>query len=360
MLNVSKENILLTGILLLLTLKLTAQDTSRNTLLSFGGYIETYYLYDFNKPLNNSVPLAYNHSRHNEFAVNLALITANYTSKNVRANLALQTGTYPESNYAIEPQIFRQVYDANLGVKLHKRIWLDAGIFGASHIGFESAIGTNNWTLTRSLNAENTPYYETGAKLSYKPDSAFLIALLVLNGWQNIRDQNNNKAVGSQVTWKPSNKLTLNSSTFIGNEKPDTISQFRYFHNFYMIYQPIRKIGIAIGIDAGAELERDSANRKLTGKYNTWYNPTLIFRYTIYQKLKIAVRGELYKDINNVILPVNRVVGYSTNLDYLPNENVLMRIEYRYLNASDKVFSGPKGNIYFNRPTVALSISANF
>jgi hypothetical protein len=34
-----------------------------------------------------------------------------------------------------------------------------------SHIGFESVISADCWTLTRSLLAENSPYYETGMRL---------------------------------------------------------------------------------------------------------------------------------------------------------------------------------------------------
>jgi hypothetical protein len=34
-----------------------------------------------------------------------------------------------------------------------------------SHIGFESAIGKDCATLTRSILADNSPYYEAGVKI---------------------------------------------------------------------------------------------------------------------------------------------------------------------------------------------------
>ncbi len=36
-----------------------------------------------------------------------------------------------------------------------------------SHIGFESAVGSDCWNLTRSILAENSPYFESGIKLNY-------------------------------------------------------------------------------------------------------------------------------------------------------------------------------------------------
>ncbi len=72
------------------------------------------------------------------------------------------------ANYAAEPGILGNFYEGNVGIKLseNNNLWLDVGVF-PSHIGFESAVGKDNWALTRSLNAENTPYFESGAKVSY-------------------------------------------------------------------------------------------------------------------------------------------------------------------------------------------------
>ena len=67
---------------------------------SVGGYIETYYVYDFNKPENNARPsFIYSYNRHNEENLNLGFIRGSYNTDNVRANLALMTGTYANANF---------------------------------------------------------------------------------------------------------------------------------------------------------------------------------------------------------------------------------------------------------------------
>lgn len=72
------------------------------------------------------------------------------------------------ANYVAEPGILKNIYEANIGVKLSRKydLWLDVGII-PSHIGSESAVSKDCYTLTRSIAAENSPYFETRAKLTY-------------------------------------------------------------------------------------------------------------------------------------------------------------------------------------------------
>lgn len=91
--------------------------------------------------------------------------------------------------------MLKHVYEAYAGFRPFAKAWLDLGIFG-SHIGFESAISKDNRTLTRSIMADNSPYYESGARLTYEVDPKLTLTGLVLNGWQNIRETNQSKALG--------------------------------------------------------------------------------------------------------------------------------------------------------------------
>ena len=122
--------------------------------LTFSGYVEAYYTHDFTAPkiAQERPGFLYNHKRNREVNVNLAFIKGAYTSDRVRANLAIQAGTYAQYNYAAEQGLMKNIFEANAGIKLSKKrdLWLDAGIF-SSHIGFESAISKDCWTLTRSL-----------------------------------------------------------------------------------------------------------------------------------------------------------------------------------------------------------------
>ena len=146
------KKILLGATVFMSTVALAQDSLSTSNPLTFSGYIETYYTYDFNKPVDNNRPgFIYSHNRHNEFNANLGFVKASYNAEKVRANLALAAGTYMNANYAAEPGVLKNIYEANAGFKIGKKnLWLDAGIF-SSHIGFESAIGKDNSISTSAL-----------------------------------------------------------------------------------------------------------------------------------------------------------------------------------------------------------------
>lgn len=326
--------------LLLIALNTFSQNDTLKK-LNFSAYSELYYSYDFSNPQNHEKSnFLYNHKRHNELNANLILLKANYLDKNYRANLGLMAGNYAQYNLSSEPTWAQFIYEANIGVKLSQKqnIWLDAGIM-PSHIGFESAISADCWTLTRSLLAENSPYYETGIKLSYTSKNEKLnLSALYLNGWQKISKPNyiQKPSFGTQINYKLSKKLLLNYSTFFGTDKPDSINAIRQFHNFYLQYEPTNKFGIIAGFDIG----RDKFNPTT---YGTWYSPVLIIKQSINEKTRIAIRGEYYSDPKQIIITTGttngfQTFGFSSNLDYDLNDKIKCRIEGKMFQSKDKIF----------------------
>lgn len=324
---------------------LMAQDsTETKKAFSISGYIEAYYNQDFNRPVKNTAPgFLYNFNRTNEVNLNLGYIKAAYNTDRVRGNIAFATGTYVQANYAAEPGVLKNIYEANIGVKMTKNsnLWLDAGIM-PSHIGFESAIGKDNRTLTRSLVAENTPYFETGLKLGFtSKDEKWYLAAMYLNGWQRIQrvDGNSTPAFGTQITYKPSPLVTLNYSTFIGSDKPDSVRQMRYYNNFYGIFQISPRLDITAGFDFGIEQKSKGSKR-----YNQWYVPVIILHFKATDKISLAARGEYFQDKNGVIISTGTRNGFDTfgmsaNIDYAILPNVLWRLEARNFNSKDAIFS---------------------
>lgn len=341
-----KRSIIITTFLLANTGFLQAQQDTQavqNNPLTISGYAEAYYQYEANRPLNNQRPgFVYSHNRNNEVSLNLAYLKANYNTTKMRANLALAVGSYMNANYAAEPGVLKNIYEGNIGVKIAKKrdLWIDAGIF-PSHLGFESAVGKDNWTLTRSLFADNSPYFETGAKISYtSPNGKWLVSGLVLNGWQRIQRVagNSTPAFGHQLTYRPNAKLTLNSGSFIGNDKADSVRQMRYFHNLYAIYQVNKKMGITAGFDIGAEQKEKGSD-----KFNTWYTPVLIIKYNATDKFSLTARGEYYQDKAGVLIATGtqngfKTFGYSLNADYAILPNLVWRTEIKNLNSKEAVF----------------------
>jgi hypothetical protein len=331
--------------------------------ISFSGFVDLFYAYDFNEPKTNyRQAFLYNHNRHNEINVNLGLLKLSVKHLKYRANIALHAGTYVTDNYAAEPVILKNIYEGNAGLSLNKKnnLWVDAGVF-SSHIGFESAISKDNWTLTRSLLAENSPYYLSGVKLTYNPNESLELGTIICNGWQRIKRVSGNSlpAFGTQIKYSKAEKIILNWSTFIGTDSPDSIRKMRYFNNFYIQVQPVNRLGLIAGFDIGAQQVKKSSSM-----YNTWFSPIVIVRYALSEKWFTSLRAEYYEDkygvLINTLSPNGfKTKGLSVNFDYLPIKNIVCRLEARWLNSFDRIFQ--KNNNFTNdNYCVVTSIAASF
>jgi hypothetical protein len=304
-------------------------------------YVDMYYSYDFSNPNNFEKPdFNYNYKKHNQLNVNLAFVKLGYQSSRLRSNLALMTGNYTMYNLTAEPNWAKPLLEANIGYKLSKQqnIWVDAGVM-PSHIGFESAVGSDCWNLTRSILAENSPYYETGIKFNYTNKKEDLyIAFHLLNGWQKIAltDKDQAPSVGIQLTYKPSSTLTLNYSNFIGRIQLDSLNPMRVFHNLYAIYEASPKTSLIFGFDIGTQQNAQS-------KAAVWYTPVLIGKLNLNPKSKIAGRLEYYSDKQQIIIPTATPNGYQTfgasiNYDRQITSKVLWRAELKQYNSKDRIY----------------------
>ena len=332
--------------------------------VKFSGYLETYYAQDFNKPNDHNRPgFIYSHNRTNEINLNLGFIKAAYDSGSIRASLAVMAGTYANANLAAEPGVLKNVFEANAGIKLSKieNLWIDAGIF-SSHIGFESAVSKDCWVLTRNISSENTPYYEAGAKITYgTKDGKLTATLLYLNGWQRITRQNgNNKPAGGvQLTWKPTDKITVNYSNYIGTEGADSVRVNRFYHNVYGIFQVTDKFGLTLGFDYGTQQKAKGNSAK-----NEVLSPVAIAQYKFVDKWAVAGRFEYYNDKNGMLISTGtpngfKTKGYSLNVDYAPISNAIIRLEGKIYDSKDKIFSR-EGNPVNANATITASIAVSF
>lgn len=332
--------------------------------ITFSAYADLFYTYDLNEPPNHiRQNFLYSYNRHNELNLNLGFLKAAYQNDRFRANLALMAGTYAQDNLAAEQDALRYINEVNIGIRISKtkNVWIDAGIM-PSHIGWESAIGKDNINLTRSLAAENSPYFETGARISYTSDNGkWFLSGLILNGWQRIAKTEGNQTIsfGHQITYKPNDRVTLNSSSFIGNDNAKDEKKMRYFHDLYGSFQLTERFSALLGFDIGTQ-QREKGSES----YNIWYSPNILMKYQWNDKWALAGRLEYYNDKNGVIINTGtengfRTFGYSLNIDYAILKNVVFRTEARGFASKDAIFMRndefKKGNFF-----ITSSLSAWF
>lgn len=302
-------------------------------------YTEAYTRFPFSSPEpGKRISVLYNYSKQQTPDINLALAKGSYRHGALTVKAGIMAGSYSTYNLAAEPGLLKHLYEANLGWQFHPHWSVEAGVF-PSHIGMESVIGKDNWNASRSLLAENSPYYETGMRLNYQPGKKWLLILLLLNGWQHIRDNNRDLAFGSQLQFRPDSTWLINSSTFIGNEMPDSsLAALRLFHNLFLTRTIGKHWNLALLFDIGAQQNR------LKGGYEVWTGAGMVAQYRYNEKLQTALRMENFDDRTGVLIPTGtphgfRVRSVTLNTDFTAGKHWMIRGEYRLFRSRDELFS---------------------
>jgi hypothetical protein len=333
-----------------------AQDTAQK--FSWSAYGEFYASYDALDPRGNlnSLPLLYNYKRTNTLALNIALVRAYYQDDKIRANAGIMFGDYSRFNLASEDISMRNIYELNASVKLLKNenLWLDAGVF-ESYLGFENPIGVNNATLTRSIFAENSPYYLSGLRLHYASyDSRFELSGYYLNGWQRMTRPTGMRgtAWGGHLQFRPTEYMTLSYGTFWGGDGFDRTMQrnnyLRWFNDCYLLITPTQRTRLGVLFDYGI----DYANRN---PKKEWYTFNSFFQYKLTPQWSMTARAEHYSDPNYTalgsflpaIVATTRfsMNAYSLNSDIRLTDYATFRIEARLFESGDYILMGKR-----NRP----------
>jgi hypothetical protein len=321
--------------------------------VSLSGFIDTAFSYDFNnfQPRNRSYLTQ--PTRDREYHINLAYFDTKLDSENYRGRLAVQAGNSVDTNYAAEKNYgIRYIQESTAGLKLAEGLWLDGGIY-LSHIGFEGWISRDNWSYTRLLMSEFSPYYESGVKLSYAATENLNLQFHYLNGWQNISNFDGRSAIGTQVAYTFDNKASIISNGFVGDEDGT-----RLFHDLIFKLPPIERLELAVAFDVGSQ-------QRIYAGSAQWYTWGLLSRYSINDSLRLNFRAEQFLDDKNVLAATPneepfKTIGFSVGFDYELYKNLWWRNEYRTFIAENPIFRANYNGVKSTDHFVVSSLSYTF
>lgn len=330
--------------------------------VGIGGYVDSYYGYNFNKPTDGVNPYFVSSARHNELTINLAYVDIRYRSKYMRARFVPGFGTYMDANYSNEPGSLKNMVEANVGVLISekKKIWLDAGVLGSPYTN-ESAISKDHLMYTRSFAPEYVPYYITGVKVSVPLSQKVNAYFYVINGWQVIQDNNTGKSLGTQLEFRPSKTMLFNWDTYIGDERSATNPGFRtrYFSDVYWIYNSGKRWMATSCFYAGVQ-ERDGTSSA------TWWQINFIGRYAFTEDISLSARIEHFSDPSGVIIsPITGVSGFKTTsyglcANFQLHKQALFRLEARQFVSQDNVYVDENSNPATGSTLLVGSLTAWF
>lgn len=303
--------------------------------------VDAYYGFNFTRPTDAAsfIPgTGTSGKRHNEFSVNLATLGASLEPAPVGFRLLLGYGTGMEVLHAGEPvgtaagpTVWRFVQQASASFA-RGPLTLEAGIY-PSHIGFESLPSQLNWTYTRSWMGELSPYYQSGLKGTWRFSDAWSAQLHLINGWQNIGENNHGKALGTQVAYA-GERLSASFNTFIGEEGSEDTDGLRLFGDGVATYRVTDAFSLAFTADVGTQ-RIPGADAAL------WYAAGLNARVQLSEPVALAARAEFYKDRDGLISGTAQTLSEGTlTLEVKPAEHLTLKLEARHDRSTEDVFAG--------------------
>ena len=321
----------------------TLKSTFENTTVS--GFLDTYYAYDFNRPADLERQYTTQPVRHNEANINLAMISFENQGDKAHGKLSLQYGNSVVKNYAGDPVLgstsgpdkSRMLQEAYVGYKISEKTWIDGGIY-FGNIGMESWISKYNYTYSRSLMLDYVPYYSTGVRLSHEHSEKTKSQFHLMNGWQNISENNQEKALGYQFSHQFNPQFTFVYNNFLGNEKrtSNDPSKLRTYNDFIAFFNLSHQWKLNLSTDIGTH------ERSERSGYDIWYVGAVVVRYDFREDKGIATRIEYFNDKNQANVITSSPNGFQTwgaslNFDQ-KIEQLLWRTEVRTFGSKDSIY----------------------
>ncbi|MEO8761302.1 MAG: outer membrane beta-barrel protein [Bacteroidia bacterium] len=368
--------------------------------------------HSFNNPNDNTVVGSTALARNNEFQVSSANLGGDFNFKGARAHIVTQFGTrstvIPRNDGSVYKgqyqlaNVYRYLAEANAGYHFNvlHGINVDAGMF-MSYLGLNSYYQVENWEYQASFTSDNTPWFFNGMRIQIFATKKLKIEPWLINGWQSYGTFNRQPGVGGNITYCPNENIKMLTNDYYGSDAAGLPGRKRFHsdNSFLARYynrpksKGISKAAFSLTADIGFE-KGDGVNGFTSSAtkgpaqyflsvmaYNrVWFGKNH-FAWTVgggYMKnpgryLVLAPSGDAspLPNPNNPtttegthpfsLNPGDQFEGWdcSTNLDWMPNQHVLFRIEAVHRHASTGYFAG-RGGVTSPTGYTTTTIPANW
>lgn len=294
--------------------------------IRFSGLIDAYYSFNLNHPASRTNQLRNFDVKANQFSLNMAKLTMERAPEPVGFRVDLGLGRAFELVHSAEtgPAIFRNIEQAFLSYKPREArgLQLDFGKF-VTAAGAEVIESHSNWNYSRSLLfAYAIPYYHFGLRATMPLNSHFSAGVHLVNGWNNVEDNNSGKTVGLLGTISNS-KFTWTHTYQVGPEKTDTNRGLRHLYDTTLLVTPAAKASFYLNFDYGVD-------KGIYGGASRWTGVAGAARVALSPWFALAPRLEWFNDADGFTTGSAQKLKEATlTAEFKMKEGVFSRLEYR-------------------------------
>ena len=237
-------------------------------------------------------------------------------------------------------------------------VW--AGKF-ATLMGAEVIENYQNWNSSRSyLFNLAIPFTHTGARAFYNWMGGKVQTVVgLVNGWDNVIDNNKFKDIEAQVKWIPTENFNIAQNFMAGSQVVDDVGDTRWLFDTVATWTPfpkdLPKLHLMGNFDYAIQ---DRGAKGAVGNGDaSWEGYALYGKYDLYDWLTLAARWEQFwdgKGVRTGTANLSQLWEMTYTADIKVYKNLLTRLEYRHDAGSTSVaFDNGTAN---NQDTVGVSM----
>jgi hypothetical protein len=301
-----------------------------------------YYSYNANHPTDR-VNLYHNFDGWDRFNLNMGRVAVDLDPAPVGFHFEAGAGRMYQIIHASEPKDvgkwseFLPQFYVTLKPQSWKGLQFDFGKFYTS-AGAEVTETYPNWNYTRSLLFAYGPYYHFGLRVNKTWNDRFSTGVQVVNGWNNIYDNNDGKTLGltSSATF---GKLVWSNNYYVGKEATGPDDGNRNFYDTVLAYNPSDRVQAYFNLDIGRQ-------KTAPGEGVGWVGVAGAARFALNRHIALSPRLEWYNDYNGFMTGApQRLKEFTFTGEYKLTGALLTRAEYR-LDWSDVAsFTNASGGV---------------
>jgi hypothetical protein len=334
--------------------------------IQVSGFVDWYYEYNFNRPQRyisdgaggTTLNPIQNNLRNfdfkdNQFALNMAEVVIQKAPAPVGFHVNLAFGKATDYIHAGEPggaDTYKHILQAYLTAPVKafgKGDTIDVGKFVTSH-GAEVIETKDNWNYTRSLLfAWAIPYYHAGLRYNHPIDATSSLTLHLVNGWNNVEDNNTSPSVGFMYTKAFTPKFTWVQNYMGGPEQNKDNKDIRHLIDTVLTYNATDKTSLMLNTDFGFD--------KVAGQNVKWSGVAGYVRQALTPSTAVVARAEYYDDKDGFTTgTVQKVKEATLTYEWKSTTGLLTRAEFRYDKSNADSFQNHDGTGKDSQATVLL------
>jgi hypothetical protein len=332
--------------------------------IDFSGAIDGYYTANFNHPASMNNGLYNFNDKANQFNLSLLKVAMSHDPAPVGFRLDLGWGRTMQLVHCCDPDGGFNQYVEQAFVSWKPKggagFQADFGKFNTS-AGAEVIESYSNWNYSRSLAfVLALPYYHFGLRTAMPVGSHFTTGFQLVNGWNNVTDNNSGKTVGFTEAVSFS-KFSWNTNIYYGPENTGTNSGKTSLIDTTLLLTPKSQLNMYLNYDYG---QSRVPGPRGTAPFTAWQAFAGAVKFAPTSKWAFTPRGEWFQDRQGARtgsgIPT-AVKEFTLTGEYKFVEGLMWRGEYRHDWSDQKIFErGPLTGFTGTQDTLTVAIIAFF